>query len=114
RRVCLNTLRPVMCLIRPPAAEAFRISSASTTLPLGLGYIAAALREAGVEIAVVDAIGEGPHVRTKYCRGYLIGLRFEEIVKRIPAGTDIIGITVIFTHEWPAVVGLINLIRLHF
>ena len=110
----MNTLRPVMCLIRPPAAEAFRISSASTTLPLGLGYIAAALREAGVEIAVVDAIGEGPDVRTKYFRGYLIGLRFEEIVKRIPAGTDIIGITVIFTHEWPAIVGLINVIRLHF
>jgi anaerobic magnesium-protoporphyrin IX monomethyl ester cyclase len=110
----LKERNPVICLIRPPAAEAFRFSSASTTLPLGLAYIAGALRQAGIDVAVVDAIGEGPEVRTKYFKGYLMGLRFEEIVSRIPPAADIIGISVIFTHEWPAIVGLIEVIRRRF
>src|SRR4029079_8604931 len=69
---------------------------------------------AGFELKVVDAIGEGAEVQTKYCKGYLVGLRFEQIGERIPAETDIVGITVVFTHEWPAIVRLIGLIRARF
>jgi radical SAM superfamily enzyme YgiQ (UPF0313 family) len=101
-------------LIRPPAAESFRFSIASIALPLGLAYIAGSLRQAGFDLCVVDAVGEGAGTRTNYCKGYLVGLRFEAIVDRIPPETDIIGITVVFTHEWPAVVQLIDLIRVRF
>src|SRR5438552_4000568 len=110
----LNHREPIVCLIRPPAAEAFRFSVASITLPLGLAYIAGALRKAHFDIRVVDAVGEGADTRTNYCKGYLVGLRFKDIVARIPMGADIIGITVVFTHEWPAVVRLIELIRDRF
>jgi anaerobic magnesium-protoporphyrin IX monomethyl ester cyclase len=103
-----------ICLIRPPATESFRFTSSSISLPLGLAYVAGALLNAGFEIKIVDAIGEGPEVRTKYCKGYLVGLRFEHIVERIPAETDVVGITVVFTHEWPAIVRLIDLIRARF
>ncbi len=104
----------VICLIRPPATESFRFTSSSVSLPLGLAYVAGALRSAGFELKIVDAIGEGAEIRTKYCKGYLVGLRFEQIVERIPAETDIVGITVVFTHEWPAIVRLIDLIRVRF
>src|SRR5262245_54830689 len=105
---------PIICLIRPPAAEAFRFSSASITLPLGLAFISATLRDAGFDSDIIDAVAEGPNKHTKYCKGYLVGLRFEQIVERIPASADIIGITVVFTHEWPAIVKLIDLIRARF
>ena len=104
----------MISLIRPPAAEAFRFSSASITLPLDLAYIAGALRQANFQTEVIDAIAEGPKRRTRYCKGYLVGLRFAEIVDRIPVETDIIGITVVFTHEWPAIVQLIDTIREKF
>jgi len=104
----------MICLIRPPAVESFRFSTASITLPLGLAYISAALRRAQFDVHVIDAVGEAPKTRAGYCKGYLVGLRFDEIVARIPTHTDIIGITVVFTHEWPAVVRLIDRIRNRF
>ena len=52
-----------------------------------------------------------PRVRTRYYKGYLVGLRLEDVVGRIPADATLVGITVIFTHEWPAVVRLIELIK---
>lgn len=103
-----------ICLIRPPAVESFRFATTSIALPLGLAYISAALKAAHHEVHIIDAVGEGPEVRTRYCQGYLIGLRCEQIVARIPADAAIVGITVVFTHEWPAVVQLIALIRRSF
>jgi anaerobic magnesium-protoporphyrin IX monomethyl ester cyclase len=110
----LNSGNSTICLIRPPAAEAFRFSTASITLPLGLAYISAALKAAGFGVHIVDAVGEAPNTRASYCKGYLVGLRLDQVVARIPAAADIIGITVVFTHEWPAVVRLIDLIRARF
>jgi len=83
-------------------------------LPLGLAYVAGSIREAGFKVHIVDAVGEGPDTHTNYCKGYLIGLRFEQIVERIPSNTDIIGITVLFTHEWPAMVELLDQIKGRF
>ena len=97
-----------ICLIRPPAVESFRFATTSIALPLGLAYISAALKAAGHDPCIVDAVGLSPGTHTRYCKGYLVGLRSEQIVARIPADTDIIGITIVFTHEWPAVVRLID------
>lgn len=100
-----------ICLVRPPATECFRFATTSISLPLGLAYVAGALEAAGRRIHVVDAVGEAPARRTRYVTGYLIGLPLAEIVDRIPADADLVGITVIFTHEWPAVVRLIELLK---
>ena len=105
---------PEVCLVRPPAVDAFRVSTYSIMPPLGLAYISSALRAAGFGVSVVDAVAEAPLGRAKYCKGYLIGLPLEDVVARIPAAADIIGITVIFTHEWPMAVRLIELIRRRF
>ena len=101
----------VIALVRPPAVEAFRFATTSIALPLGLAYIAAALEESGRTVRVIDAVGEQPEGRSGYFRGYLVGLPLEQIVERLPAGCSFVGITVVFTHEWPAVVRLIDLMR---
>jgi anaerobic magnesium-protoporphyrin IX monomethyl ester cyclase len=101
----------MICLIRPPATESFRFSTLTVTPPLGLAYIAGALEAAGHRPHVVDCVAAAPGHRTRYYKGYLVGLRLEEVVARIPDETRIVGISVIFTHEWPGVVRLVELIK---
>jgi anaerobic magnesium-protoporphyrin IX monomethyl ester cyclase len=102
---------PAVCLIRPRAGESFRFSAQSLSLPLGLAYIAGALEAAGVRVAVIDAVGEAPRRRTRYFKGYLVGLPDGELAARIPPDADIVGISVLFTHEWPSAVRLVQVIR---
>ncbi len=101
----------MICLIRPPAVECFRFSTGSITLPLGLAYVAAALEKAGREVCVVDAVALGPRTHTRYFKGYLVGLRLEDIGARIPGDASVVGVSVNFTHEWPVVARLVDLIK---
>ena len=110
----MSVKRSPVTLIRPPAIEAFRFTTTSVTPPLGLAYIAAALEGVSREVCVIDAVAEAPMTHSRYFRGYCVGLCLEEIVDRIPAESDIIGISVIFTHEWPVVAHLIRLIKERF
>lgn len=80
-------------------------------MPLGLAYVAAAIEASGRRVAVVDAVGEAPTRTTRYFKGYLVGLSLEDIVRRIPAEAELVGVTVVFTHEWPAVVRLVDLLK---
>jgi radical SAM superfamily enzyme YgiQ (UPF0313 family) len=100
-----------ICLVRPPAVETFRFATTSITPPLGLAYIAGALEAAGERVAVVDAVASAPDSVRRYFKGYLIGLTFDEIAAQIPPGAEFIGMSVVFTHEWPAVVCLIEAIK---
>lgn len=100
-----------ICLIRLPAIDVFRFATTSISMPLGLAYIAAALERSGAQISVIDAIAEAPHKRTRCYKGFLVGLLPEDIVSRIPADAEVIGISVIFTHEWPVLVHLVDLIK---
>ncbi len=101
-------------LVRLPAAECFRVATTSICLPLGLAYISSCLKERGFKVDVLDAVGEAPKNRTGYFKGYLVGLSLKEIVEKINPNTLAIGISVIFTHEWPAVVKLVSLIKEKF
>lgn len=101
----------MITLIRIPAIDVFRFATTSVCLPLGLAYIASALEAMGERVKVIDAIGEAPKKRTRCYKGFLVGLCPEEIVERIPEGSSIIGISVIFTHEWPILVHLVDLIK---
>jgi len=101
-------------LIRLPAAECFRVATTSICLPLGLAYISSSLKEHGFKVDVIDAVGEAPKNRTGYFKGYLVGLSLKEIVEKINPNTLAIGISVIFTHEWPAAVKFVSLIKEKF
>jgi len=105
---------PDIQLIRPPAVESFRFATTSITLPIGLAYISSSLKEYGFKVEILDAVGEAPKNRTGYYKGYLVGLGLKEIAEKINPNSKCIGISVIFTHEWPAVVKLISLIKEKF
>ena len=101
----------MFCLIRPPVVEAFRPGVGSVPLPIGLAYIAAAVEESGRSVHLIDAVVAAPHQKVRYIKGYLVGISLDEIVARIPDTVTSVGISVIFTHEWPAVVRLVDLIK---
>ena len=103
-------------LIRPPAVSSRFTYTMGVVLPLGPAYIAGALLEAGHGVAVVDALGEAPFHHGPTSQPNLIyhGLSISEIVDRIDATTDAIGISVMFSQQWPHVEDLIRAIHARF
>lgn len=90
-----------ICLIRPSTVMRKLSVTLKPTAPLGLAYIAASLKEAGHYVKVVDAIAEKPHQYTTLKGDIMInGLTNEEIANLIPANTEAIGITCMFTNNW--------------
>ena len=97
-----------IALVRPPVLQLRKsLSAYGAILPIGLAYVAAVLREAGHRIQVIDAPGEAIDrvVDVQSPIGTLAqnGLGPAEIVERIEPGTQILGITHMFLHEWPTV-----------
>ena len=85
-------------------------------MPLSIAYLAASLLEAGHEVDVVDALGEAidhidvsyaPHVRYR-------GLSTAEIVARLKRRPDAIGVTTMFSQDWPHIEEMILALRARF
>ena len=108
----------MITLINPPGLKTFSgLQMHTPNPPLGLAYIAAALRDAGFRYHVVDGTGEaldavGPYPE----RGDFMvqGLSFDRIVERIPADTDVIGIGCMFSTLWPLTRQLAERVRARF
>lgn len=83
--------------------------------PLGMAYVAAALRAAGHDVRVVDGLGEGIG-RTSHFRGahHIHGLPIAEIVERIDPDSEVIGFGVMFSNFWPVSKVLIRAVRERF
>lgn len=81
------------------------------TQPLGLAYIAAALRQAGHECVVLDALAEAPTQTLPAGPLTRLGLSDEQIVDRLDARAQAIAITNMFSFNWPAVRTLIHTIH---
>jgi radical SAM superfamily enzyme YgiQ (UPF0313 family) len=103
-------------IVRPPAVSSRFSYTVGVVLPLGPAYLAAALVEAGHRAAVVDALGEAPLQRGPTAQPNLIhhGLTIPEIVDRIDPATDAIGMSVMFSQQWPHVDELIRAIAARF
>src|SRR5262245_15988437 len=99
---------PYICLIRPPSLSSKFDRGDSIPPPLGLAYMAAALRQAGIRAHVVDASGEAPN-RTDPGAHTLVyyGLTIEESAERVDPAADIIGVSVMFSLHWPMAKSLI-------
>lgn len=95
-------------LIRPALVSTPRSFSVVIAPPLGLAYVAAALEEAKHEITVIDALGEAPEARRPAAYPGLVayGLSNDEIIERIPRQTQGIGLSVMFSQQWPHVEAL--------
>jgi radical SAM superfamily enzyme YgiQ (UPF0313 family) len=100
-------------LVRPPAISSRFSYTVGVVLPLGPAYVAGALVARGHRVAVVDAVGEAPLQRGPTSQPHLIyhGLTIPEIVERIDRGTHAIGISVMFSQQWPHVDDLIRAIH---
>jgi len=85
--------------------------------PIGLAYIAAALKKAEFSYKVIDCSGEAlDSIRPYPARSdfKIQGLSIEETIERIPQDADIIGFSCNFSTLWPITRMLAEKIRQHF
>src|ERR687897_1670272 len=103
-------------ILRPPLLVPTWSDSGPLTPPIGPAYLAASLRKAGHEARIVDGLGENPSQITSLFDNKVmaIGLRSEEIVERIEGTPDLIGISCMFSQDWPEVRRLIQMVRHRF
>jgi hypothetical protein len=80
--------------------------------PLGPCYLAAVVREAGHDVAVIDSVGEALDRIQPFKPGlYLNGLAVDEIIDRIDPDTDLVGVSVMFSNLWPIARRVIEAVR---
>ena len=103
-------------LLRPPLLVPMWSDSGPLTPPVGPAYLAASLREAGHTARIVDGIGENPFQVTALFNDKVmaLGLRSEEIVDRILPDTDLIGVSCMFSQDWPEIRRLIQMAKRRF
>jgi radical SAM superfamily enzyme YgiQ (UPF0313 family) len=103
-------------LLRPPLLVPTWSDSGPLTPPIGPAYLAASLREAGHHVRIVDGLGENASQVTPLFDNKVmaIGLRSEEIVERIEGTPDLIGVSCMFSQDWPEVRRLIEMVRRRF
>ena len=98
-------MEAMITLINPPGIKSFSgLQMHSPNPPIGVAYIAAAVKEAGFPYKVIDGTGEAIDTIRPYPgrKSFMVqGLLVEEIVKRIPSQTDIVGIGCMFSTLWP-------------
>ncbi len=89
-------------LLRPAMLIPHLTFSGLTVPPLGLAYIASYLREKRHEVILIDAVGEAIGQYEPYRANYVLhGLRIDQILERIPGDTEVIGVSCMFSHEFP-------------
>jgi radical SAM superfamily enzyme YgiQ (UPF0313 family) len=103
-------------LIRPPTVVAKWSHTTPTCPPIGLAYVAAALQQAGHTVEVIDAVGEDVFqmLALEDTRFLGHGLSADQIVERIHPATTHIGISCMFSHEWPLTRAVITRVRRAF
>ena len=103
-------------LIRPPVLVAKWAHTTPTCPPIGLAYIAGSLVDAGHTVQVVDAVGEATEQQlpTDDPRFLSHGLSTADIVARVPAETAVLGVSIMFSHEWPLIRNLLSALRTQF
>ena len=86
------------------------------TPPIGLAYLSAMCKAEGVEVQGIDAAGKNLNKTFKIPEYNLKGngLEISEIINLINPKTKVIGISSMFSHEWPYVRDCIKLIKKNF
>ncbi len=88
-------------LIRAPVTLSRFSSSAPAVPPIGLAYIASAIKEQNHEISVIDGIGEAIDFYCEYEVDTLYrGLSLDEILERAKP-SDVFGLSIMFSQDWP-------------
>jgi anaerobic magnesium-protoporphyrin IX monomethyl ester cyclase len=106
-----------VALVQGPVVSRVRAASNEATPCIGLAYVAGYARKHGYDVTIVDAIAEGLN---RYWPldghpGYICqGLPVDEVLQRIPADSDVIGFSAMFSGEWPIQRELIKTLRKRF
>ncbi len=106
-------------LVRCPQTFGKYVSAAYAVPPIGLAYVAASMVEAGHDVTVVDPTGEAIEQFTPIDGavdggGLRRGLTNDEILDRIPPGTEVIGFSLMFSQDWLEARKLIFAVRDRF
>jgi anaerobic magnesium-protoporphyrin IX monomethyl ester cyclase len=104
-------------LVRPPIVSSRRAFNNEATPCIGLAYIAGYLTKKGYEVGIVDGIGEALNRfwEVEEFPGYHCqGLKIEEIVDRLNPQSRIIGVSAMFSGEWPITRAIIKAVRSRF
>jgi anaerobic magnesium-protoporphyrin IX monomethyl ester cyclase len=102
-------------LIRPHMLIPRYSFTGLTVPPLGLAYVASSLAEQGHQVTLIDAVGEAIEHHAPFREDYVLhGLATEQILERIPSDTELIGLSCMFSHEFPIYRDLIQAVRARF
>ena len=106
----------IVTLIAPPVFFSKTSYSTPLTLPLGLAYLAAVLEKADYTVRLIDCRGaDASNIRlTPDGRFNMQGLDIDTSIEAIDSATDIIGISIMFSQEWPQIRDYINKVRAAF
>jgi len=102
-------------LIHPPVyLNVHAMTALRPSMPLGLAYVAAALRKAGHGVTLLDAVGEAPDQVTRHGHLHRLGLTPEQIVERLDPRAGAFGVTNMWSFSWPLVREILHGIRARF
>jgi len=106
----------IATLIRTPSVVGRFALTLNRTPPLSVAYLAGSLTAAGHEAQVIDGVGEAIGAMHPGFRPDIVinGLSIPEIVDRIRPDTDFVGISCLFSHEWPLIRRMIAAIAARF
>lgn len=111
--------RPIrrIALVRPAAVLPERTYTTVVGAPsLALAYLAAVVKKSGRDVIAIDAFGSAPDAFTPVGKAglYVNGLDIDDIVARIPEDVGLIGVSCMFSNEWPYHKQVINAIARRF
>lgn len=106
----------IATLIRAPSVVGRFALTLNRTPPISLAYLAGSLTAAGHEAQVIDGVGEALEAMHPGYRSDIVinGLTVAEIVDRIRPDTELVGISCLFSHEWPLIRQMISAIAVRF
>ncbi|MHC4512224.1 MAG: B12-binding domain-containing radical SAM protein [Planctomycetota bacterium] len=102
-------------LIHPPVyINKHGLTALRPSLPLGLAYIAAMLREDEHDVSVLDALALAPDRMTPEGDIWRLGADVGDVVAQVDPAAGAIGITNMWSYSWPIVRELIHKLRERF
>lgn len=103
-----------VALVTPPQYFTSSQVTAGVVPPLGAMYVAGYIRRHGINVALIDGLGGNPGQYFEHKGIMLRGLTFDEMLERIPADADIIGISSLYSFSHLVVKELAELVRKRF
>lgn len=102
-----------LLLVNPPQIFTTFQVAAGLVPPLGLTYLASFAMKQGIDVELLDTLGEAPETVNPFQRQdiFLRGLSIDDAVARVPDDTGLIGISNLFSFAFPAVQELVAALK---